>query len=38
MGHYIFEKNRPATFVYPIYSLIGDWVMFKDMVTGKIKF
>ena len=37
-GHYFFEKNRPATFTYPLYSLIGDWVMFKDMLTGKIKF
>ena len=36
-GHFIFEKNRPATFVYPIYSLIGDWVMFKDVLIGKIK-
>lgn len=32
------KKNRPATFIYPIYSLIGDWVMFKDMIIGKIKF
>ncbi len=38
VGHFIFEKNRPATFIYPIYSLIGDWVMFKDMLLGKIKF
>jgi hypothetical protein len=38
VGHFIFEKNRPATFIYPLYSLIGDWVMFKDMLTGKIKF
>ncbi|PKI16025.1 DUF962 domain-containing protein [Colwellia sp. 12G3] len=38
LGHFIFEKNRPATFVYPIYSLMGDWVMFKDIVVGKIKF
>ncbi|HCM48385.1 MAG TPA: DUF962 domain-containing protein [Colwellia sp.] len=38
VGHFIFEKNRPATFTYPLYSLIGDWVMFKDMVIGKIKF
>ena len=36
LGHFIFEKNRPATFKYPLYSLIGDWVMFKDMLTGKI--
>jgi hypothetical protein len=38
LGHFIFEKNKPATFIYPIYSLIGDWVMFKDIVIGKIKF
>ena len=38
VGHFIFEKNRPATFIYPLYSLIGDWVMFKDMLAGKIKF
>ncbi len=37
-GHYFFEKNRPATLTYPLYSLIGDWVMFKDMLTGKIRF
>lgn len=37
-GHYFFEKNRPATFTYPLYSLIGDWVMFKDMLAGKIRF
>ena len=38
VGHFFFEKNRPATFTYPVYSLIGDWVMFKDMLVGKIKF
>lgn len=38
VGHFVFEKNRPATFTYPWYSLIGDWVMFKDMLTGKIAF
>ena len=37
LGHYFFEKNRPATFIYPLYSLVGDWVMFKDILTGKIK-
>ena len=36
LGHYIFEKNQPATFTYPIYSLIGDWVMYKDILIGKI--
>jgi len=37
IGHYFVEKNKPATFTYPIYSLIGDWVMFKDILVGKIK-
>lgn len=36
-GHFFFEKNRPATFQYPLYSLIGDWVMFADILRGKIK-
>jgi hypothetical protein len=38
LGHFFFEKNRPATFTYPIYSLLGDWVMYKDMLLGKLKF
>ena len=37
-GHFFFEKNRPATFTYPFYSFIGDWMMFKDILMGKIKF
>ncbi len=36
-SHYYFEKNKPATFKHPIYSFIGDWVMFKEILTGKIK-
>jgi hypothetical protein len=36
-GHFLFEHNRPATFKYPFYSLLGDWVMFKDMLFGNIK-
>ena len=38
LGHFGFEKNRPATFPYPLSSLRGDWVMFFQMLTGKIKF
>ena len=30
-----FEKNRPATFSRPLYSFMGDWVMWKDMLTGR---
>ena len=36
VGHFVFEKNRPATFKYPWYSLTGDFVMFKDMLIGRI--
>ena len=38
IGHFFFEKNRPATFTYPLYSFLGDWVMWKDMLTGRIRF
>lgn len=38
IGHFFVEKNKPATFKYPIYSLLGDWKMFLDIITGKIKF
>lgn len=37
-GHFFFEKNRPVTFRHPLYSLIGDFVMFKDILVGKIRF
>jgi len=37
-GHFFFEHNRPATFTYPLYSLCGDWVMYKDMLAGRIPF
>lgn len=36
IGHFFFEKNKPATFKYPWYSFLGDWVMFKDILTGKL--
>jgi hypothetical protein len=34
----LFEKNRPATFTHPRYSFMGDWVMWKEMLTGRIRF
>lgn len=37
-GHFIFEKNRPATFRHPLYSLMGDFAMFRDMLIGRIPF
>lgn len=38
VGHFFFEKSRPATFTYPFYSLLGDWVMFFQLLAGKIPF
>ena len=37
-GHFFFEKNKPATFKYPAYSLASDFIMFKDLLIGKEKF
>jgi hypothetical protein len=36
-GHFFFEKNRPATFKYPLYSLMGDFVMFWQILIGTFK-
>ncbi|MEY1662709.1 Mpo1-like protein [Isoalcanivorax beigongshangi] len=36
VGHFVFEKNRPATFQHPFYSLAGDFVMFKDILLRRI--
>ena len=38
VGHFFFEKNRPATFQHPFYSLLGDFVMYRDMILGKVPF
>jgi hypothetical protein len=38
VGHFGFEKNKPASFKRPLYSFMGDWVMYKDIWTDKIKF
>jgi hypothetical protein len=36
VGHFFIEKNRPATFTYPLYSLGADFVMFWHILTGQI--
>ena len=36
-SHFFFEKNKPATFKYPLYSFLGDWVMLKDILIRKVK-
>jgi hypothetical protein len=38
VGHFFFEKNRPATFKHPFYSLLGDFAMYRDMLRGKVPF
>jgi hypothetical protein len=35
VAHFFIEHNKPATFSYPLYSLIGDHVMFVEILTGK---
>ena len=36
IGHFFVEKNRPATFTYPLWSFMGDYKMIGLMITGKI--
>ena len=36
VGHFMFEKNKPASFKRPLYSFLGDWTMYKDIWIGKI--
>jgi hypothetical protein len=36
VGHYFFEKNTPATFKHPLYSLRGDFRMAREVLSGRI--
>ena len=36
VSHFFIEKNRPATFTYPVWSFIGDWKMWALMLTGRM--
>ena len=36
LGHFVFEKNKPATFTYPLWSLTGDFLMFYHILTGQL--
>ena len=37
-GHFLFEHNKPATFEHPWLSFLGDWRMWWDILTGRIRF
>lgn len=37
IGHLVFEKNRPATFSRPLYSFLGDWAMYRDILLGRVE-
>lgn len=38
IGHFFFEKNKPATFKYPLFSLVSDFLLFWDLLNGKQPF
>jgi hypothetical protein len=37
IGHFGFEKNKPASFKRPLYSFMGDWAMYRDILRGRVK-
>lgn len=36
IGHFVFEKNKPASFKQPIYSFISDWRMLSDVLRSRL--
>lgn len=38
IGHFVFEKNKPASFKQPLYSFMGDWKMWWQILTRQIPF
>jgi len=38
IGHFAFEKNKPASFKRPLYSFMGDWRMYADIWARRIPF
>ena len=38
LSHYIFEKNKPTSFQYPVFTLMGDFKLFFELLIGREKF
>ena len=36
VGHFVFENNRPATFQYPLWSFTCDWIMWSEILVGRV--
>ena len=37
VGHFFVERNKPATFQYPLWSLMGDYKMIAKMIRGEME-
>ncbi len=36
VGHFFFEHNKPASFKWPLWSLMSDWVMLFQFLIGTL--
>ena len=36
VGHFVFERNKPASFKQPLYSFISDFRMYSDVLRGRV--